>query len=54
MNLTPTSTTQNRSVYVDKVEACLDEADELCQPYFRVSIDDTISNDVTFNWLLVN
>lgn len=54
VNLTPTSSTQNQSVYVDKVETCANSSNELCQPYFRVAIDDVIDTNVTFNWLIVN
>ena len=54
INITPTSSTQNNSLYVDKVEACEDIEDDLCKPYFRVALDEDINSDVKFNWLIVN
>lgn len=60
INLTPTSTTQNKSIYVDKVETCSadlinpEASSEICQPYFRVSLDQEIPIDATFNWLIIH
>jgi hypothetical protein len=56
INLTPTSTTMNKSMYVDKVETCTgaEAENELCQPYFRVSLDQDIPVDATFNWLIIH
>lgn len=48
--ITPTSTTQNRTIYVDRKKMC----EAPCKPYFTVSLDSTFDKDITFNWWIVN
>ena len=55
INLTATSSTQNQSLYVDKVVTCTTATERTgCKPYFRVALDKALDVDVKFNWLVVN
>lgn len=54
--ISPISSTQGKTIFVDKKEDCTnpDQSQYNCQPYFTVKIDITITNDVKFNWWIVN
>ncbi len=59
--ITPTNNPQNNLLTVVKKESCLSaealaKADTLpvCKPYFKIVADQTVADDVKFNWLIIN
>lgn len=58
--LTPTTPTQNKTLFVAQKEICVDPILTLagptfgCKPYFKVALDKALTTDVKFNWWIVN
>lgn len=58
--ITPTTQTQNKTLFVAQKESCLKKdnilSDEtvLCKPYFKVALDKALNTEVKFNWWIVN
>ncbi|MFH1601456.1 MAG: hypothetical protein ABIB61_00685, partial [Candidatus Shapirobacteria bacterium] len=55
--ITPTSDTQNQVLYVSQKYAPIEESEEneeITDPYFVVSLNEALENEVEFNWWLIN
>jgi hypothetical protein len=51
--VTPTTSTENNVLYVKSQDGC-EEATGACEPQFVVGFDQEVSQDVEFNWWIVD
>jgi hypothetical protein len=52
--ITPTNNPQNNLLTVVKKESCSVDMTDHCRPYFKIVADQTVADDVKFNWLIIN
>ena len=52
--ITATSATGNKSLYIANKEFCNDPTNYSCKKYFKVAIDQSIPDDIKFNWWILN
>ncbi|HAU98972.1 MAG TPA: hypothetical protein DCW55_01935, partial [Candidatus Pacebacteria bacterium] len=52
--LTPTSSTQNQTMYVASKTTCAPDATIPCEPSFTISVDAPATSPIAFNWWIVD
>lgn len=52
--LTPSSSTQNKTIYISSKNICTDSSNPKCESFFVIALDSPSTKDISFNWWFVN